>query len=177
MDIQAEMKKKAEAAKGAAAKLALLGADVKNKALLAMADALEKRSEVILQANALDIEDARQKKVKRSYLDRLLLDEGRIASMAEGLRQTAALPDPVATGDYSTVRPNGLEIRRVRVPLGVIGIIYEARPNVTADAAVLRPSARISPSAPCLPRLPTRRASPRAPSSSSTSRTARPSMS
>ena len=100
MDIQAEMKKKAEAAKGAAAKLALLGADVKNKALLAMADALEKRSEVILQANALDIEDARQKKVKRSYLDRLLLDEGRIASMAEGLRQTAALPDPVATGDY-----------------------------------------------------------------------------
>lgn len=137
MDIQAEMKKKAEAAKGAAAKLALLGADVKNKALLAMADALEKRSEVILQANALDIEDARQKKVKRSYLDRLLLDEGRIASMAEGLRQTAALPDPVATGDYSTVRPNGLEIRRVRVPLGVIGIIYEARPNVTADAAGL----------------------------------------
>ena len=137
MDIQAEMKKKAEAAKGAAAKLALLGADVKNKALLAMADALEKRSEVILQANALDIEDARQKKVKRSYLDRLLLDEGRIASMAEGLRQTAALPDPVATGDYSTVRPNGLEIRRVRVPLGVIGIIYEARPNVTADAAAL----------------------------------------
>ena len=133
MDIQAEMKKKAEAAKGAAAKLALLGADVKNKALLAMADALEKRSEVILQANALDIEDARQKKVKRSYLDRLLLDEGRIASMAEGLRQTAALPDPVATGDYSTVRPNG----RVRVPIGVIGIIYEARPNVTADAAGL----------------------------------------
>ena len=137
MDIQAEMKKKAEAAKGAAAKLALLGADVKNKALLAMADALEKRSEVILQANELDLEDARQKKVKRSYLDRLLLDEGRIASMAEGLRQTAALPDPVATGDYSTVRPNGLEIRRVRVPLGVIGIIYEARPNVTADAAGL----------------------------------------
>ena len=166
MDIQAEMKKKAEAAKGAAAKLALLGADVKNKALLAMADALEKRSEVILQANALDIEDARQKKVKRSYLDRLLLDEGRIASMAEGLRQTAALPDPVATGDYSTVRPNGLEIRRVRVP---------ATPS--SCAAALRPSARISPSAPCLPRLPTRRASPRAPSSSSTSRTARPSMS
>ena len=137
MDIQAEMRQKAEAAKKAAAKLALLSTDVKNKALLAMADALEKRSEVILQANELDLEDARQKKVKRSYLDRLLLDEGRIASMAEGLRQTAALPDPVATGDYSTVRPNGLEIRRVRVPLGVIGIIYEARPNVTADAAAL----------------------------------------
>ena len=137
MDIQAEMKKKAEAAKGAAAKLTLLGADVKNKALLAMADALEKRSEVILQANALDIEDARQKKVKRSYLDRLLLDEGRIASMAEGLRQTAALPDPVATGDYSTVRPNGLEIRRVRVSLGVIGIIYEARLKA-GNAVILR---------------------------------------
>ena len=103
MDIQAEMKQKAEAAKRAAARLALLSTDVKNKALLAMADALEKRSEVILQANELDLEDARQKKVKRSYLDRLLLDEGRIASMAEGLRQTAALPDPVATGDYSTV--------------------------------------------------------------------------
>ena len=82
MDIQAEMKQKAEAAKRAAARLALLSTDVKNKALLAMADALEKRSEVILQANELDLEDARQKKVKRSYLDRLLLDEGRIASIA-----------------------------------------------------------------------------------------------
>ena len=175
MDIQAEMKKKAEAAKGAAAKLALLGADVKNKALLAMANALEKRSEVILQANALDIEDARQKKVKRSYLDRLLLDEGRIASMAEGLRQTAALPDPVATGDYSTVRPNGLERARMSRPMPRGSASRPATPS--SCAAALRPSARISPSAPCLPRLPTRRASPRAPSSSSTSRTARPSMS
>ena len=108
MDIQAEMKQKAEAAKRAAARLALLSTDVKNKALLAMADALEKRSELILKANELDLEEARQKKVRRSYLDRLMLDEGRIASMAEGLRQTALLPDPVGQGDYSTVRPNGL---------------------------------------------------------------------
>lgn len=137
MDIQAEMKQKAEAARAASRKLAVLSTGVKNAALMAMADALEKRSELILKANELDLEEARQKKVRRSYLDRLMLDEGRIASMAEGLRQTALLPDPVGQGDYSTVRPNGLEIRRVRVPLGVIGIIYEARPNVTADAAGL----------------------------------------
>ena len=137
MDIQAEMKQKAEAARAASRKLAVLSTSVKNAALMAMADVLEKRSELILKANELDLEEARQKKVRRSYLDRLLLDEGRIASMAEGLRQTASLPDPVGQGDYSTVRPNGLEIRRIRVPLGVIGIIYEARPNVTADAAGL----------------------------------------
>ncbi|RHM54793.1 glutamate-5-semialdehyde dehydrogenase [Mitsuokella sp. AF33-22] len=137
MDIQAEMKQKAEAACAASRKLAVLSTGVKNAALMAMADALEKRSELILKANELDLEEARQKKVRRSYLDRLMLDEGRIASMAEGLRQTALLQDPVGQGDYSTVRPNGLEIRRVRVPLGVIGIIYEARPNVTADAAGL----------------------------------------
>ena len=137
MDIQAEMMKKAQAARAASYKLAVLSTGVKNAALMAMADALEKRSELILKANELDLEEARQKKVKRSYLDRLMLDEGRIASMAEGLRQTASLPDPIGQGDYSTVRPNGLEIRRIRVPLGVIGIIYEARPNVTADAAGL----------------------------------------
>jgi len=90
-----------------------------------------------LAANAQDLEEARQKGVKRSYLDRLMLDENRIAGMAEGLRQTAALPDPIGQGDYSCVRPNGLSIRRVRVPLGVVGIIYEARPNVTADALAL----------------------------------------
>ena len=137
MDIQQEIRKKAEAAKAASYKLGTLSTKVKNEALLAMAHALEQRSSMILEANALDLEEARQKGVKRSYLDRLMLDEDRIAGMAEGLRQTAALPDPIGQGDYSTVRPNGLSIRRVRVPLGVVGIIYEARPNVTADALAL----------------------------------------
>ena len=137
MDIQAEVRKKAEAAKAASYKLGTLSTKVKNEALLAMAHALEQRSSMILQANAQDLEEARQKGVKRSYLDRLMLDENRIAGMAEGLRQTAALPDPIGQGDYSCVRSNGLSIRRVRVPLGVVGIIYEARPNVTADALAL----------------------------------------
>lgn len=137
MDIEAGMKKKAEEARAASRKLSILPTGVKNKALLAMADALEKRSSLILEANEQDLEEARQKGLKRSYLDRLMLNETRIEQMAEGLRQTAALPDPVCQGDYSTIRPNGLEIRRVRVPIGVIGIIYEARPNVTADAAGL----------------------------------------
>ena len=137
MDLDELMQKKAAAAKAAAYEMALVSTVVKNQALQAMADALEKRKELILTANAQDLEDARQKGVKRSYLDRLLLDDARITQMAEGLRQIAALPDPIGEGNYSTIRPNGLEIRRVRVPLGVIGIVYEARPNVTADAAAL----------------------------------------
>ena len=137
MDIQELMRQKAQAAKAASRQLAVVSTGVKDKALRLMADALEKRSELILKANALDLEDARQARLKHSYLDRLMLDENRIHKMAEGLRQTAMLPDPVARDDYATVRPNGLEIRRVRVPIGVIGIIYEARPNVTADAAGL----------------------------------------
>lgn len=137
MDIQKTIREKAEAAKRASRALAILSTSVKNDALRAMADALEKRAELVLEANAQDLEEARAKGLKRSYLDRLMLNEGRIRQMAEGLRQTAALPDPICQGDYSTIRPNGLEIRRVRVPLGVIGIIYEARPNVTADAAGL----------------------------------------
>jgi len=136
-DIEAQVRGQAEAAKRAARVLGVLPSGVKDKALLAMADTLCKRSEMILRANVLDLEEAREKGLKRSYLDRLMLSEDRLEQMAEGLRQTAALPDPIAQGDYSVVRPNGLEIRRVRVPLGVVGIIYEARPNVTADAAGL----------------------------------------
>ncbi|MCI6158349.1 MAG: glutamate-5-semialdehyde dehydrogenase [Selenomonadaceae bacterium] len=137
VDMEQSMRAKAEAAKAASRALGVLPTGVKNQALLEMANALEKRAALVLQANAEDLEEAREKGLKRSYLDRLMLDENRIAKMAEGLRQTASLPDPVCQGDYSTVRPNGLEIRRVRVPIGVIGIIYEARPNVTADAAGL----------------------------------------
>jgi len=137
MDIETLMIKKAKAAKAASRKLAVISTRVKDAALLSMANVLEKRSELILAANAQDLEEGRKKGLKRAYLDRLMLDETRIRAMAEGLRQTAALPDPVGEGEFSTIRPNGLEIRRVRVPLGVIGIIYEARPNVTADAAGL----------------------------------------
>lgn len=137
MDIQAEVTRRAQEAKAASRKLGILSATVKNQALLAMAAMLENRRSLILEANRQDLEEARNKGLRRSYLDRLMLDENRIAKMADGLRQTAALPDPIDRGDYSTVRPNGLEIRRVRVPIGVIGIIYEARPNVTADAAAL----------------------------------------
>ncbi len=138
MELVELMENKARAAKAAANHLASTPTLIKNKALCAMADTLENRSSFILEENSKDLEDARGKRdMKSSYLDRLMLNEDRIHQMAEGLRQTAALPDPIGTGDYSTVRPNGLEIRRVRVPLGVIGIIYEARPNVTADAAAL----------------------------------------
>ncbi|MBQ1614862.1 MAG: glutamate-5-semialdehyde dehydrogenase, partial [Selenomonas sp.] len=134
MDIQAELRRRAQAAKEASYKLGVLSTAVKNQALLAMADALEQGCDKILAANAQDMTAAREKGIKKSYLDRLLLDESRIAGMAEGLRQTAALPDPIGQEDAGSVRPNGLSIRRVHVPLGVVGIIYEARPNVTADA-------------------------------------------
>lgn len=137
MDLQNIIIKKAAEAKKAAAKLAFISTKIKNHALLAMADSLENRSEMIIAENEKDIEDGRKKNLKRSYLDRLMLNEDRIREMAEGLRQTATLPDPVGQGVYSTIRPNGLEIRKIKVPLGVIGIIYEARPNVTADAAGL----------------------------------------
>ncbi len=134
MDLQEMILKKAAEAKRASQAMNMLSTEVKNKALLEMAHTLEQRCHAIIEANAVDLEEARKKGVKRSYLDRLMLDEGRVKSMADGLRQAAALPDPIGEGDYCTVRPNGLEIRRVRVPLGVVGMIYEARPNVTADA-------------------------------------------
>lgn len=137
MDIEKLVKDKATEAKAAARKLGSLSTEVKNAALLAMADALEKKAAYVLAENAKDLADGRKNNLKQSYLDRLMLDEKRIGQMAEGLRQTAALPDPIGEGVYSVVRPNGLEIRRIRVPLGVIGIIYEARPNVTADALAL----------------------------------------
>jgi len=132
--MEQEIRTQAEAAKAASYQLANLRTDVRNAALCAMADALLKHTAAILRENAADIADAKAAGTRASYLDRLRLDEGRIAAMAEGLRLTAALPDPLGREDYSVRRPNGLEIRRVRVPLGVVGMIYEARPNVTADA-------------------------------------------
>ena len=135
--IKNEIMSKARAAKQAGVKLANMPTSVKNEALLKMAEALEARSREILFANALDVEAAKTKGTRASYIDRLTLNEKRIADMAEGLRQTAELPDPVGVTDINTTRPNGLKIRRVKVPFGVIGIIYEARPNVTVDAAAL----------------------------------------
>ena len=120
------------------ARSALAGADTetKNRALKNMAQALLDRTEAILAANRADLEDARGH-ISPVMLDRLALNEGRVAGMAEGLRQVAALPDPVGRVLSTVERPNGLTIRKVSVPMGVIAIIYESRPNVTSDAAAL----------------------------------------
>lgn len=131
------VKTKAIAAKKAAAELAVTSTAVKNKALLAMAHALLDRQQEILQANAEDMRAAADKGMKASMLDRLKLTEQRIAGMAEGLEQVAGLPDPVGSVVGGSRLANGMTVTKVRVPLGVIGIIYEARPNVTADAAGL----------------------------------------
>lgn len=124
-------------AKRAARKLATLSTAIKNQALESMADALENECTAIIAANALDIENGKAKGLSQSMVDRLLLTPSRIQAMAEGLRQIVDLSDPIGEVLTTTVRPNGLEINKVRVPLGVIGIIYEARPNVTVDAAGL----------------------------------------
>ena len=131
------VKAKAQAAKQAAAKLAVTSTAVKNAALLAMAAALEAQQAEILAANELDMTAAAAKGMKSSMLDRLKLTAERISGMADGLRQVAGLADPVGNVIDGKTLPNGLHITKIRVPLGVIGIIYEARPNVTADAAGL----------------------------------------
>lgn len=131
------VRSKAAAAKKAAAELAVTSTAVKNRALLAMAQALRDRQAAILQANAEDMRQAAAKGMKASMLDRLKLTEQRIAGMAEGLEQVAGLPDPVGSVVGGSRLANGMTVTKVRVPLGVIGIIYEARPNVTADAAGL----------------------------------------
>lgn len=128
---------KAQAAKQAAAKLAVTSTAVKNAALLAMAAALEAQQSEILAANELDMTAAAAKGMKSSMLDRLKLTAERISGMADGLRQVAGLADPVGNVIDGKTLPNGLHITKIRVPLGVISIIYEARPNVTADAAGL----------------------------------------
>ena len=124
-------------AREAARELALASSAQKNEALERIAARLEAGSEQIIEANRQDLEAARSKGRDLAFLDRLMLDGLRVAGMARGLREVAALPDPVGRTIAKWTRPNGLEISRVRVPLGVIGIIYESRPNVTADAAAL----------------------------------------
>lgn len=137
MDFMTELQEKGRQAKQAARKLASLSTCIKDQAMCAMADALEKQQADILAANAVDVENGKKKGLAPSLIDRLMLNEGRIQAMAEGLRQISALPDPIGEMLGAQRRPNGLEIGKVRVPLGVIGIIYEARPNVTVDAAGL----------------------------------------
>jgi glutamate-5-semialdehyde dehydrogenase len=124
-------------AREAARELSLASTEQKNAALEAMAVRLEAGTTAILEANKNDIDAARGKGRDDAFIDRLALNEARVAGMAKGLRDIAALPDPVGAVIASWTRPNGLEISRVRVPLGVIGIIYESRPNVTADAGGL----------------------------------------
>ena len=109
----------------------------KNKALIAIADALEAGAETLIAENQKDLESGRQRGLDSAMLERLDIDEKRVKAMAEGLRQVAALPDPVGEITGLTYRPSGIQVGRMRVPLGVIGIIYESRPNVTADAAAL----------------------------------------
>lgn len=124
-------------AKAAAAKLGVTGTAVKNEAILQIADELVKNADAILAANDIDMKNARAAGISESLLDRLQLTKARIAAMAEGARYVARQDDPIGEVLWGTTRPNGLEIKKVRVPLGVIAMIYEARPNVTVDAAVL----------------------------------------
>ncbi len=124
-------------ARAAARRLALAPTETKNAALLAMADALVASTDTILAENAADLDRAAEAGMAASFVDRLTLTPDRITAMAEGLRAIAALPDPVGATVAAWDRPNGLAIERVRTPLGVIGVIYESRPNVTADAGAL----------------------------------------
>jgi glutamate-5-semialdehyde dehydrogenase len=117
--------------------IARLSSGAKNDLLRKMADALVDNSATLMEENARDLESAEKKGISSAMLDRLMLDEGRIRAMADGLREVAGLPDPVGEVTRMWKRPNGLMVGKMRIPLGVIGMIYEARPNVTADAAAL----------------------------------------
>ncbi|HVN67050.1 MAG TPA: glutamate-5-semialdehyde dehydrogenase [Candidatus Sulfotelmatobacter sp.] len=132
-----EIKTKGSLAKTAAQQLSLVSTPAKNAALEQMADALQKNAKTILAANSLDLEAGEKKELSRSLLDRLSLDGERLGWMVEGLAAVKALPDPIGEVLTEWQRPNGLKIKKVRVPLGVIGVIYEARPNVTVDSAAL----------------------------------------
>ena len=136
-DIAGQIRAMGESARAAAASLALASPETRNRALLAAAAAIRSRGSAILDANGQDIAAARQKSLGAALLDRLKLDDKRVEAMAKGLEEIAAFPDPLGAVLAEWRRPNGLTIQRIRVPLGVIGIIYESRPNVTADAGGL----------------------------------------
>jgi len=136
-DFASLVRRLAEDARAASLQLAAASTEAKNRALLALAAGLEAAVAPLLAANARDLEAGRAAGLAPAMLERLTLNEARIRQLAEGVRQVAALPDPVGAELERTVRPNGLLIRKVRVPIGVIAIIYESRPNVTIDCAVL----------------------------------------
>ena len=136
-DINNYMNHLGAAAKNAAGDLAIVSSEVKNKALLYMAEAIDSRRNEILQSNRVDLEKAKNKEIGDALIDRLELTEERIDAMIAGLKIVAELPDPVGEIEEMKPTPSGLEISKMRVPLGVVGIIYESRPNVTADAAAL----------------------------------------
>ncbi|NCA70379.1 MAG: glutamate-5-semialdehyde dehydrogenase [Sphingobacteriia bacterium] len=136
-DIAAYMSDLGQRARAAARAMARAATAEKNQALMAMADAIEQRRPELVAANRVDLEQGAAKGLDAALLDRLELTEGRIDDMIAGLRQIAALPDPVGAITDLNFRPSGIQVGRMRVPLGVVGIIYEARPNVTADAAGL----------------------------------------
>ena len=137
MMLNEQMTQLARQAKAASRELARLTTAEKNACLLAMAGALEKNSDALKAANALDLDAAASSSLSSAMLDRLKLDDKRIAAMGKGLREVAALPDPVGKILDERVRPNGLKLRKISTPIGVVVIIYESRPNVTADAASL----------------------------------------
>ncbi|MGF6159143.1 glutamate-5-semialdehyde dehydrogenase [Ensifer sp. KUDG1] len=136
-DVESVMLEIGRNAKAASRPLAIASAERKHAALIAMADAVVARTDAILAANAIDLENARESGVAASFIDRLTLSESRIRDMASGIRAIAEFKDPVGDVIAEWDRPNGLHIERVRTPLGVIGVIYESRPNVTADAGAL----------------------------------------
>jgi len=137
MTLTEQMTQLARQAKSASRALARLATAEKNSCLLAMADALEQNTQAIKQANTVDLESAATMGLSSAMLERLQLNDKRISQMAKGLREVAALPDPVGRLLEKRVRPNGLELQKISTPIGVIVIIYESRPNVTADAAAL----------------------------------------
>lgn len=137
MDVQSTIKKIAEDALTASRRLSHLSANTKNAGLLRMADALILHRDFILSENSRDLAGAREKGLSAAMVDRLTVKDSTIEAMAQGLREVAALPDPVGKVTSMWRRPNGLLVGRMRIPLGVIGIIYESRPNVTVDASAL----------------------------------------
>ncbi len=137
MSVREEMLQLARQAKEASRVMAKLSSGVKDQLLRAMADALEQGGAELIAANEADVAAGREKGLSAAMIDRLVLDEQRIRAMADGLREVAQLPDPVGEIGGMWRRPNGIQVGRMRIPLGVIGIIYESRPNVTADAAGL----------------------------------------
>src|SRR5690625_3205328 len=137
MNVESYMQQLGKAARAASRVMAAAETGVKNNALLAMATALDEAREELMQANARDLEQGRKQGLDAALLDRLELTPERIDAMIEGVRQVAALADPIGAVSELTSRPSGIQVGRMRVPLGVIGIIYESRPNVTMEAASL----------------------------------------